>query len=609
MDETTMLCLGPSLPNSECHYGGKRSRIEVDGDSVNISSATACPRGRSNSALQVLIREVTGVSMRSALQSSAASTCCRHHDGPLMFIHTFRRKKFDWVPVDHPIEFMDEVSARQWTDLIQSLLYDLPERPLHLFVVINPFGGRQKADSVWQDVVKPIFERANITSDAFRTGYRDHAVELLQQMPLEQFQGYSGIVAIGGDGLFQECLRGLLALRSRGGAWQRKAAAIRIAQVPAGSTDAVACTINGCRSAVTAALHVVLGDRAKLDVLEVRTQEGQCRYACSTASYGFIGDVLGASERLRWMGPARYDISGMMTFVNLRSYAVRLWYKSPVEPHPSRSVCCSDCPLCSEPTSNAFDAVDASISGVCVPRPSVAAVAKDSTVFTAATNSDGVSEDDRHPMVGTIDGGPQRGPLSEHQSSQCHRAFHMRGASGFGEQMISGSLRHHHDGLLIRKFEKEQEIRSHDCNPMSASDSWFGNVHLKDSVCVGEGEHWHCWEGEVSSLMIVVTPTRSDKSKHGIVPHAHLSDGRLHLVIVRRCTRWQFLRFLLSLAQGGVDESFSFVDVKEVVAWRCEELTPQGSVWNVDGELMRSQYMSARCHHGLINVFGRGPEL
>lgn len=546
------------------------------------------------------------MSMRSALQSSAANTCCRHHDGPLMLIHTFRRKKFDWVPVDHAVEFMDEVLARQWTDLIQSLLYDLAERPLHLFVVINPFGGRQTADSVWQEVVKPIFERANITCDAFRTGYRDHAVELLQKMPLQQFQGYNGIVAVGGDGLFQECLRGLLALRSRGSAWQQKAASIRIAQVPAGSTDAVACTINGCRSAVTAALHVVLGDRAKLDVLEVRTQEGQCRYACSTASYGFIGDVLGASERMRWMGPARYDISGMMTFMNLRSYAVRLWYKMPISPHSSKAVCCSDCQVCSEPASNYFDVVGGAISDVMHSERSVGSRVDYDVAFRAVHDSatmpeaqvNGVVENSSQSMSGVS--------VSQVNGSQRHKPFHMRGASGFGEQLLVDRPGSDH-GLFDLK---DGSLKNCSYSSISVSDAWFGDVCPYDATSVEDHERWHCWEGEVTSVMIVVTPTRSDKSKHGIVPHAHLSDGRLHLVIVRRCTRWQFLRFLLSLSQGGVDESFSFVDVKEVVAWRCEELTATpGSVWNVDGEVMRSRYMSARCHHGLVNVFGRGPEL
>ena len=60
-----------------------------------------------------------------------------------------------------------------------------------------------------------------------------------------------------------------------------------------------------------------------------------------------------------------------------------------------------------------------------------------------------------------------------------------------------------------------------------------------------------------------------------------------------------------------MDERLPFVEVLEVHAWRMEELHPkvQASVWNVDGELMQSRYMSAQCHRGLVQYFGRGPEV
>ena len=65
---------------------------------------------------------------------------------------------------------------------------------------------------------------------------------------------------VGGDGLFQEVLNGLLALRREGGPRAVVAEGLRLAQIPAGSTDAVACTLNGSRSVEAAALHVALGD-------------------------------------------------------------------------------------------------------------------------------------------------------------------------------------------------------------------------------------------------------------------------------------------------------------------------------------------------------------
>lgn len=70
-----------------------------------------------------------------------------------------------------------------------------------------------------------------------------------------------GIVGVGGDGLFQELLRGLVAQRGRGGAAADAARRLRLGHIPAGSTDALACSLHGTRCAATAALHIALGDR------------------------------------------------------------------------------------------------------------------------------------------------------------------------------------------------------------------------------------------------------------------------------------------------------------------------------------------------------------
>lgn len=66
---------------------------------------------------------------------------------------------------------------------------------------------------------------------------------------------------VGGDGLFQEILNGVLAVRGRGGQWDSLCCSLRLGHIPAGSTDAVAYSINGTRDAMTAALHIALGDR------------------------------------------------------------------------------------------------------------------------------------------------------------------------------------------------------------------------------------------------------------------------------------------------------------------------------------------------------------
>lgn len=93
---------------------------------------------------------------------------------------------------------------------------------------------------------------------------------------------------MGGDGVFHEALNGLLEARAAAaasaapGAGELSAAlgALRLAHIPAGSTDAVACTLHGTRSAFTAAMHVCLGDSSPLDVLRVDAAGGTKFASC-----------------------------------------------------------------------------------------------------------------------------------------------------------------------------------------------------------------------------------------------------------------------------------------------------------------------------------------
>ena len=51
-----------------------------------------------------------------------------------------------------------------------------------------------------------------------------------------------GVIAVGGDGVFQECVMGLMEQRAQGGSNAAAAARIRVGHIPGGSTDAVACS-------------------------------------------------------------------------------------------------------------------------------------------------------------------------------------------------------------------------------------------------------------------------------------------------------------------------------------------------------------------------------
>lgn len=77
--------------------------------------------------------------------------------------------------------------------------------------------------------------------------------------------------------------------------------------------------------------HLRLARRMPLDVLRVDTEDMQHRFAVCVASYGYMGDLMKDSEKLRWMGPARYNIQGAITLFRGRSYAAHVsWLPAPL---------------------------------------------------------------------------------------------------------------------------------------------------------------------------------------------------------------------------------------------------------------------------------------
>ncbi len=58
-------------------------------------------------------------------------------------------------------------------------------------------------------------------------------------------------------------------------------------------------------------------------------------------------------------------------------------------------------------------------------------------------------------------------------------------------------------------------------------------------------------QGEFKAIMAIVTSCRSDLSPHGLSRNAHLADGRMHLVLVHKCSILQYLRFLSLIPTCG----------------------------------------------------------
>ncbi|KAG2432474.1 hypothetical protein HXX76_008819 [Chlamydomonas incerta] len=326
-------------------FRGHRVKVKSTATHVSwkaVNQAVGCCVDRRKLARRVPFDEVL-----SAVALNKQAGCCYARDHSFV-IHTFSRPGAGdpntWRPEEYVLTAPGGDAVREWVALINGRLAALRDRPRNLLVYVNPFSGAGRARHVWERVAAPIFQRARVAVTVVDTAKMDHAKEMVELMKAEELAGYQGVVAVGGDGLFQEVVAGLLARRARGDVTAHR---IRVGHIPAGSTDAVAYTLHGARCAATATLHIALGDRLSLDAGRMTAADGTVRHFVCQAGYGFMGDVMRFSERLRFMGPVRYDVTGALQLLRGASYRVALAYREATSTTADvQQLCTSQCEVC-----------------------------------------------------------------------------------------------------------------------------------------------------------------------------------------------------------------------------------------------------------------------
>ncbi|XP_035384406.1 ceramide kinase isoform X5 [Electrophorus electricus] len=292
---------------------------------------------------------------RSAPRSPAE---CNQHAFTVSYVE--RGRKHRWQCSEVTFRCTESRLCLQWLQAIKEQLALLTTRPKRLLVYINPYGGKQRGKRIYEQKVAPIFCRASISTDVIVTERANHARDHLKTEA--DLQKYDGIVCVGGDGMFSEVMHGLISRTQRDtGADQNCSGetlvecSLRVGIIPAGSTDCVCYATVGSNDPVTSALHIVVGDSQPMDVCSIRADDTFLRYSVSLLGYGFYGDMLTDSERKRWMGPARYDLSGVKTFLSHRYYEGTVSFllaDSNVGTPRDKLQCRSGCNICQQPSAD-----------------------------------------------------------------------------------------------------------------------------------------------------------------------------------------------------------------------------------------------------------------
>lgn len=186
-------------------------------------------------------------------------------------------------------------------------------RNIHAFV--NPFSGVAGGSlEIWGNL-KKVFTIAHVQVTETMTTHQGHAEEVCNTINLEEVR--DGIIVVSGDGLFHEVVNGLLHRPD----WEQ-ASKIPLGIVPAGSGNGLARSIQSWNP-YQAALAIIKGKTEPLDTWSVIANQDR-RFAVLSIEWGTIASIDFDSERVRFLGGARFHLWSFLKLVNRQRYTATL---------------------------------------------------------------------------------------------------------------------------------------------------------------------------------------------------------------------------------------------------------------------------------------------
>ena len=166
------------------------------------------------------------------------------------------------------------------------------------YLTVNPYGGGKKGPKILKDVL-PLFEQKNIELNIIETEYAGHNRDLANQLNMD---GYDGFCCIGGDGTLNEVINGLLTRKDR--------LKFPIGLITGGTGNSFMHDLD-CLDPIEAANKIISDKRRFIDVFSCNT-DGKTFYGFNILGWGIPTDANILADKLRWMGPQRYNFASII---------------------------------------------------------------------------------------------------------------------------------------------------------------------------------------------------------------------------------------------------------------------------------------------------------
>jgi len=166
------------------------------------------------------------------------------------------------------------------------------------YVLFNPISGNGKAKVLVKKLISDL-EKQKLTYKLIQSDYPGHAKKICKTL-----QNYKKIIIIGGDGTFNEVINGIMVNNHKP----------TIGFLPGGTGNAMMYDLQA--TSYGAAMDIILkGKTKKIDVMKLDLSD-HTEYSINIVGWGMAGDINILSEKLRFLGAARYTISSMYYVFN-----------------------------------------------------------------------------------------------------------------------------------------------------------------------------------------------------------------------------------------------------------------------------------------------------
>ncbi|KAL8897932.1 MAG: hypothetical protein Q9192_002335 [Flavoplaca navasiana] len=200
--------------------------------------------------------------------------------------------------INYPTEKPYHPRAISWVEHLLDRAYGESQRKKRIKLLVNPFGGKGRAQKWYLRDIEPILAAARCDVDLQKTQYQGHAVEIAEKLDVDAFDV---VAACSGDGLPHEVFNGL----GKKPDARRALRQIAVVQLPCGTGNAMSWNLNGTESPSLAALAIVKGIKTPLDLVSI-TQGDRRTLSFLSQAVGIIAEADLGTEHLRWLGNVRF---------------------------------------------------------------------------------------------------------------------------------------------------------------------------------------------------------------------------------------------------------------------------------------------------------------